>query len=94
MGFEENKVISLTANANWKQTLSVALVDVLADELVEAYSNPQFRPWYCKLIYTFGPSQIKEWQGRVSDSDNPAKLFSKLASQALRAKEARERLNA
>ena len=94
MGIEENTNITSTENENWKQRLSVVFVDELADELVKAYSNPQFRAWYCKLIYTFGPVRIKEWQGRVSDSDNPAKLFSKLASESLRAKEARERLNA
>jgi hypothetical protein len=94
MGNEENKVINLTENDNWKNSLSVELVDQLADELIREYSNPQFRAWYCKLIYAFGPSRIKEWQGRVRDADNPAKLFSKLAAEALRAKEARERLNA
>lgn len=93
MGNEENKVISLTENDNWKQRLSIELVDQLADGLVKEYDNPQFRAWYCKLIYTFGPAQIQEWQGRVRDSAYPAKLFSKLAAEGLRAKEVRERLN-
>ncbi len=91
---EDNTTLNLSANDNWKQRLPVEFVDDLADELIAEYANPEFRAWYCKIIYTFGPVQIREWQGRAKDASNPGKLFSTLASQALRKREARERLNA
>lgn len=71
--------------------LPIEAVDQFADILVIEYNNPDYRRWYCKLIYTFGPAQVDEWQGRASNSDNPGKLFSKYASEALRKKEAHDR---
>ena len=69
-------------------TLPIEAVDQFADILVTEYDNPQFRRWYCKIIYTFGPAQVDEWQARASNSGNPGKLFSKYASEALRKKQA------
>lgn len=85
--------ISFNRNANKNSELTIVEVDRLADELVAQFNNPEYRRWYCKLIYKFGYQTVMDWKGRVSDANNPATLFSKIASQALKAKEARERLD-
>lgn len=80
--------------ANWKESLSVQIVDQLALEIANEYSNPGYLKWYCKLIYSLGPVRINELRGRARDANSPGKLFSKLAKSELLAKEAKERLNA
>lgn len=83
---------SLDKTANRK--LSTIEVDELADALVREYNNLKFRPWYCSTIYALGSDRVLEIRARVHDSDNPAMLFSKLASEAVRLKKGRERLDA
>lgn len=60
-----------------KHELPIDSVDKLADELVAEYSNPDFRRWYCGVIYDFGFAQVNEWRGRAREGTEPAKLFSK-----------------
>lgn len=79
--------------ANWKDHIGIKEADRIAAELVNEYRNPDFRKWYCKLVYELGPHRIEELRGRVRDAKDPAKLFSKLASEELRAKQTRERLH-
>lgn len=71
-------------NENWKDTLDFRFVDELVDDLVKRYKNPEFRKWYCKLVYNIGPSRVNEIQGRVQGAQDEAKLFSKLANQELK----------
>lgn len=57
-------------------------VDILADELVEEYSNPNYRRWYCQAIYNYGIPQVLEWRKRATEGDVPARLFSKFVKEA------------
>jgi len=57
-------------------------VDVLADELVSEYANPEYRKWYCKVIYKYGLAQTQEWRRRASEGKEPARLFSKYVKDA------------
>lgn len=61
---------------------SIEAVDRIADGLVTEYRNPQFRRWYCGVVYQFGPQKVLEWQGRARDGSSPAKLFSKYVKDA------------
>ena len=70
-------------NENWKNILDFRFVDEFVDGLVRRYKNPEFRRWYCKLVYNIGPYRINEIQGRVQGAKDEAKLFSKLANQEL-----------
>jgi hypothetical protein len=74
-----------------KTKLPIEFVDKLAAELSEEYHNVDFVPWYCKLIYEFGEPQIREWQRRAKDGRSPGRLFTKMASEALRARKVRQR---
>lgn len=65
-----------------KRELPIAAVDKLAEELVVEYSNPDFKSWYCGIIYDFGFSQVLEWRKRASEGDEPGKLFSKYVRDA------------
>lgn len=62
--------------------LPIEAVDRLADEIVEEYSNPGFRQWYCGVIYQFGFSQVAEWRARAKEGREPARLFSKYVKEA------------
>lgn len=62
--------------------LAVVHVDRLADELVNEYNNPNFRRWYCGVIYEFGTSTVIEWRSRARTGRVPARLFSKYVSEA------------
>lgn len=62
--------------------LPIEAVDTLADELVAEYVNPQFRQWYCGVIYQFGYAQITEWRKRALEGRDPARLFSKYVKDA------------
>lgn len=73
--------ISSSSSKPVKQ-LPIEAVDRLADELVEEYSNPRFRQWYCGVIYQFGFSQVAEWRGRAKEGKEPARLFSKYVKEA------------
>jgi hypothetical protein len=65
-----------------KHELPIDAVDMLADELVAEYSNPNFRAWYCGIIYEFGSSKVWEWRRRAAEGKEPAKLFSKYVKDA------------
>jgi hypothetical protein len=62
--------------------LPIAAVDKIADELVAEYANPNFRPWYCGVVYEFGFDKVHEWRRRASEGDIPARLFSKYVKEA------------
>jgi hypothetical protein len=57
-------------------------VDRIADALVSEYHNPEWRRWYCAVIYEFGPVRVYEWQQRAREGKWPAKLFSKYVKEA------------
>jgi len=59
-----------------KQKIPVAVVDKIADELAADYDNLEFRPWYCGVIYEFGPDKVHEWHRRANEGKEPAKLFT------------------
>ena len=81
--------------ANWNNHKpSLEEVDKLADELANEYKNTGFRPWYCNLIYSFGFEQVRIWQARSKDAENPGRLFSKLASEAKKKRDGLEKLQA
>lgn len=62
--------------------LPIAAVDKIADELVAEYANPDFRQWYCGVIYQFGFEKVHEWRRRAVEGKEPAKLFSKYVKDA------------
>jgi hypothetical protein len=70
------------ANNLIRRNLSIDAVDELADELALDYRNPQFRQWYCGVIYEFGFAKVLEWRVRAKEGDTPAKLFSKYVKDA------------
>lgn len=57
-------------------------VDYLADELVKEYGTPDYRKWYCALIYRYGLAQVEEWRKRAEKANAPVRVFSKYAAQA------------
>ena len=61
---------------------SIAVVDSVADSLVKEYGNPQYRRWYCGIIYEFGLDKVEEWRKRASEGNTPARLFSSYVKQA------------
>lgn len=74
--------IDSSSNRTIKQ-IPIDAVDRLADKLVKEYSNPGYRSWYCKVIYSFGVEQVLEWHRRASEGREPAKLFSKYAKDSM-----------
>jgi hypothetical protein len=62
--------------------IPIEQVDDLADELVEEYSNPDYRKWYCGIIYEFGVERVKKWRHRASTGNSPGSLFSTYVTQA------------
>ncbi len=67
---------------NDKHRLSTLDVDILANELVVEYSNPNYRRWYCQAIYNYGVPQVLDWRKRAAEGDVPARLFSKFVKEA------------
>jgi hypothetical protein len=59
-----------------KLELPIGAVDKVRDELVSEYRNPDFKAWYCGVIYEFGFEKVEEWRRRASEGKEPAKLFS------------------
>ncbi len=62
--------------------LPLELVDALADGLVRRYQNPEYRKWYCGVIYEFGISRINVWLEKASTGDEPGKLFTRYVNSA------------
>jgi hypothetical protein len=62
--------------------LPIGAVDSIADSLVTEYSNPEYRRWYCGVIYEFGPGVVEQWRCRAGEGREPAKLFSKYVRDA------------
>ena len=62
--------------------LPIGQVDELADSLAAEYHNPDFRRWYCGVIYQFGVPKVEEWRGRAREAREPAKIFSKYVADA------------
>jgi hypothetical protein len=70
------KHLPIGNSTDTKKELPIDAVDKMADELVSEYSNPDYRAWYCGVIYEFGFAKIEEWRNRAREGDYPAKLFS------------------
>lgn len=84
----ENNSISQIAN----RKPAISEVDALADELIKQFNNPDYRPWYCRVIYELGITEVYELMNRVRDAKNPGTLFSKIASERLKQKAVREQV--
>lgn len=69
--------------------LSIALVDGEVARLMEKYRNPEFKKWYCKIVYTLGIPKVSELERRASEGKEPAKLFSILAKASMRSEKKR-----
>ncbi|MGH7195187.1 MAG: hypothetical protein ACREGA_00185 [Candidatus Saccharimonadales bacterium] len=54
---------------------SIEEVDTLADELAGEFDNPDYRTWYCKVIYEFGVDRVNGWRKRARSGDFPGRLF-------------------
>ena len=90
----DNSENTFEQTGNWKSRLSTNEADAIAESVIKALNaDPKFKPWYCKLIYTFGPIQVADWVKRVSDGKDPKRLFSRIAADALRARENKGRQN-
>lgn len=61
---------------------ALAIVDSVVDGLVKEYDNPEFRRWYCSVVYEFGLDKVEEWRRRASEGKTPARLFSTYVKQA------------
>lgn len=72
-----------TENDNWQlgKDLPASVVDGKADELVIEFQNPQFRKWYCRIIYAIGLDKVEEIRAKCKDGDEPGRLFSHYANQ-------------
>lgn len=68
--------------------LPISSVDILADELVAEYNNPEYRRWYCAVIYEFQPEKVLEWRRRAKEGSQPGRLFSRYVSEARKFKKA------
>lgn len=66
------------ANESKARKLPAYIVDREAMRLAKEYANPDFKPFYCKAIYSLGLERITELEGRVSDAKFPGKLLTKL----------------
>jgi hypothetical protein len=51
-------------------------VDQLADELVSEFTNPDWRPWYCRQIIRLGTDRVRRYQVASRKGRKPAHLFS------------------
>lgn len=72
-----------TGNDNWQlgKGLPSSEVDRIADELVGLFRNPAFRKWYCQIVIDIGASKVEDLKKKVSEGDEPGKLFSHYANQ-------------
>ena len=61
-----------------EHNLNTQDVEAMANRLCGEYGNAQYFKWYCGAIYEFGIPQIEALEARVSDAENPGKLFSKI----------------
>jgi hypothetical protein len=75
--------IDKTENENWQlgRKLPAHVVDTLAAELAQEYSNLGFLKWYCRAIYDLGLERISAIRARVKDARSPGKLFSHYVKQ-------------
>ncbi len=69
-------------------------VDELADKLVAAFGNPDYRPWYCKRINQMGTNNIENIFARVNDATkvHKGKLFTTLLNQSYKKLKAKNML--
>jgi hypothetical protein len=71
-----------TTNSGDEMRPGITAVDKLADTLVDAYDNSQYRTWYCRIIYELGVKKVEELHERAKAGREPKKLFSALVREA------------
>lgn len=86
---KDHLVADISGNKLPVKQLPIDAVDRIADSLVSEYVNPEWRKWYCGVIYEFGPAQVEEWRKRADDGKVPAKLFTTYVTQARKYKRSR-----
>lgn len=64
--------------------MPIELVDREGDRLTEKYKNYGYRRWYRMVIHCLGDAKVHELEKRAEDGTSPAKLFTRLANEALR----------
>jgi len=84
--FNNTELPNESRDTDWRELLSLEQVDQLADDLVRDFANPDFRRWYCGVVYDFGPERVHRWKQVAMEGKEPAKLFSKYVSDARRLK--------
>jgi hypothetical protein len=62
--------------------LPLELVDLVADGLVRMYENPDYRKWYCGVVYEFGLTKVNDWIKHAKDGNEPGKLFTRYVNGA------------
>lgn len=68
---------------DFKKELSSTQVDEYVSGLIKEYGSPEYRRWYCVLVYEFGIQTIDDLRGRCRDARTPARLFARLAKEML-----------
>lgn len=71
-------------NSQLKKQPTVQQVDDLANELCTMFSNHEYFKWYCAAIWKLGERRVKELSARVSDAQDPGRLFTKLLKEDLK----------
>lgn len=79
-------------NSQFEKKPTLQDVDDLATALCVEYENHNFYKWYCKVINTLGIQRVNEIRAMYSDTRQSRHLFSRRASEEMRAKLAKERL--
>lgn len=62
--------------------LPLEVVDTFADAFVAYFENPDYRKWYCGVIYEFGLKKVNEWFEKSRTGEYPGKLFTKYVNSA------------
>lgn len=60
---------------------STAEIDRVADQLVEAFNNPKFRPYYCKVAMRLSEGTINSNLELALKGNSPGRYFTWLCNQ-------------
>lgn len=67
-----------------KNNVNVNNVEYIADKLVEKFSSPISRPFYCLVAYKLPEGTIWNYYEQAQSGRNPAGLFNWLCQRAIK----------
>lgn len=80
------------SNSQFEKRPTLQDIDELANALCVEYTNHAFYKWYCKVINILGVQRVNEIRAMYSDTRQARHLFSRRASEEMKAKIARQRI--